>query len=627
MNCPECAFKAKEENVFQDHAVKNHSLSHIFFGQSSEVVLTNFPSGEFSNATVVNQPDKKKDKSTTLQSIKSEFVTVKTEFHSEVSIEDKIIDPLEKIPTQEFIISDIKTEELEDITADIDEQSLNPNEDVSKKFNNQSTNIKNWNVFSPESQEMIPIEKFPKRDKTISIFKCQIPPKKSPPKPMIMKTYSYQEKNTYARLIAEALNNFPNGAALHPDSIYKAINVRYPQYKMDNPIWKADIRNNLSINRKFIQEGEYWKLAPDHSISISIVQKSGRHSSKKQDHGSIAESNGIGENSLASTSYQENFVQAKNQLKNNATFVQERIRTLARTLARQSNVDCPTCEKNFRNDQNLREHILNSHKSFNCSECNYKGKIRYDIENHMKSVHEKDWKFNCFFCNETFENANNLQVHNKNVHEVNFCHFENCEFISDLKSSLKQHITLKHGHQENVSNPDKTLEELINADETILDEKEEEKVEKSEKCGTKRTYTMSELSSEIPAKIIREEELPIISKVWKKCPNKFCNFGDEEEHIIEKHMRIVHINQCPHCDFTCTKGAGLKGFTAMADHIEKKHKNFDKIVRKSTILDVPILSGPSISSEVVLDMKSQVKSFQKEPNQILPDQGSTDDLT
>ena len=105
LNCPECAFKAKEENVFQDHAVKNHSMSHIFFGQSR---------------------------------IESEFVTVKTEFHSEFSIGDKIIDPLEKILSQEFIISDIKTEEFDDIAAE--DQSINPNENVSKTMQESRVN-------------------------------------------------------------------------------------------------------------------------------------------------------------------------------------------------------------------------------------------------------------------------------------------------------------------------------------------------------------------------------------------------------------------------------------------------------------------------------------------------------
>ena len=31
LNCPECNFKSKEENPFQDHAVKNHPLSSVFF--------------------------------------------------------------------------------------------------------------------------------------------------------------------------------------------------------------------------------------------------------------------------------------------------------------------------------------------------------------------------------------------------------------------------------------------------------------------------------------------------------------------------------------------------------------------------------------------------------------------
>ena len=36
LNCPECAFKVKEENLFQDHAMKHHSLSSVLFGSSSK---------------------------------------------------------------------------------------------------------------------------------------------------------------------------------------------------------------------------------------------------------------------------------------------------------------------------------------------------------------------------------------------------------------------------------------------------------------------------------------------------------------------------------------------------------------------------------------------------------------
>ena len=31
LNCPECTFKIKDENSFQNHAVKNHPLSSVLF--------------------------------------------------------------------------------------------------------------------------------------------------------------------------------------------------------------------------------------------------------------------------------------------------------------------------------------------------------------------------------------------------------------------------------------------------------------------------------------------------------------------------------------------------------------------------------------------------------------------
>ena len=51
---PECAFKVKEEDKFQDHAVRNHSQSSALFGHNA----------------------------------KSEFITVKTEPSSDISSED-----------------------------------------------------------------------------------------------------------------------------------------------------------------------------------------------------------------------------------------------------------------------------------------------------------------------------------------------------------------------------------------------------------------------------------------------------------------------------------------------------------------------------------------------------------
>ena len=105
LNCPECAFKVKEVGIFQDHAVRNHSQSSVLFGPN----------------------------------VKSEFITVKTEQNSEISIEHPIMDPLESVMNQECAITEIKTEEVTPIV--IDEHSLNQTETLSKNLDKKIMDI------------------------------------------------------------------------------------------------------------------------------------------------------------------------------------------------------------------------------------------------------------------------------------------------------------------------------------------------------------------------------------------------------------------------------------------------------------------------------------------------------
>ena len=39
LNCPECSFKTKEDNIFQNHAVSNHPLSSILFNSKSDGII------------------------------------------------------------------------------------------------------------------------------------------------------------------------------------------------------------------------------------------------------------------------------------------------------------------------------------------------------------------------------------------------------------------------------------------------------------------------------------------------------------------------------------------------------------------------------------------------------------
>ena len=150
LNCPECAFKVKEEDKFQDHAARNHSQSYALFGDNA----------------------------------KSEFITIKTEPSSEISSDHfKCVLPLnvDEITGFKITIDNQKTNPLGSISPKKDKPLEELIEIITSTDDKVITNAKKENVrITPKILEIIPMEKFPKKDKAASIFKCQIPPKKIP---------------------------------------------------------------------------------------------------------------------------------------------------------------------------------------------------------------------------------------------------------------------------------------------------------------------------------------------------------------------------------------------------------------------------------------------------------------
>ena len=76
----------------------------------------------------------------------------------------------------------------------------------------------------------------------------------------------------------------------------------------------------------------------------------------------------------------------------------------------------------------------------------YKFQLKTTLVKHIKDVHEIDYKFQCSSCNKKFKNARKLWEH-KRIHKekkVNFCHFDNCEFSSNLKRNLIDHVEKFH---------------------------------------------------------------------------------------------------------------------------------------------------------------------------------------
>ena len=51
LKCPECSFNTKEEDLFQDHALNNHPLSHLLFDKSKKLLEISDSTAEFSTTS------------------------------------------------------------------------------------------------------------------------------------------------------------------------------------------------------------------------------------------------------------------------------------------------------------------------------------------------------------------------------------------------------------------------------------------------------------------------------------------------------------------------------------------------------------------------------------------------
>ena len=89
---------------------------------------------------------------------------------------------------------------------------------------------------------------------------------------------------------------------------------------------------------------------------------------------------------------------------------------------------CKECGKYFNNNQNLKEHIKNSHpKCFGCNECIEKFEESWRMENHLRS--HKDYEiYGCEVCDKKvslkWRMEKHVQCHNK---ITKFCHYHNNE--------------------------------------------------------------------------------------------------------------------------------------------------------------------------------------------------------
>lgn len=215
---------------------------------------------------------------------------------------------------------------------------------------------------------------------------------------------------------------------------------------------------------------------------------------------------------------------------------------------------CYECNKSFCSKRSLDLHVLAVHlRRRPRTKCEYCGKmiISSILKTHIDSVHKKLRENRCDICGKGYFRASRLKEHVEAVHlKQIICTI--CDRTFSSKCNLAQHIKVIHSNKPKVKCP---------------------------KC--ERSFTRFENMNIHYLK--QHEKAPMCFKSTKsnedKKPDNFvcdiCNKSFTQRHIIQRHMRNIHLNEiiskypdsrrCEHC----TKFVLNENYQ---EHVQKLHK-------------------------------------------------------
>ena len=108
---------------------------------------------------------------------------------------------------------------------------------------------------------------------------------------------------------------------------------------------------------------------------------------------------------------------------------------------------CPTCQKEFKNHSNLKEHILVKHENkrdHHCDQCTQSFGTLNILRTHKRNVHNR---VRCEECGKESYNSFALKRHLSTAHGIkpkNVFHCHNCPLFFSSQSALVKHIVSKH---------------------------------------------------------------------------------------------------------------------------------------------------------------------------------------
>ena len=421
LKCPECTFETQEDLSFQDHAIENHPLSFVFFGQTF-VKEENFEinerySEDYKDPLITNgeAKDHSNIKSSEilsslpiipkLSNINEDLIDIKSEFRETVIEEANYSDLVKKYKyiKEFFILQSSKAKENGIIGMEFSCVNCFP----AKKVLRTSSQVPIWNL----KNHMIKVHP-DLADSFNALLKSN--PRTNSKKFRLNQINKQPEQQV---LSGETVNiQVPHNAGVHEDVNFESLTIKYKHFEEFFIFESSDTKENGIIHMEFSCVNCLPSRKVLKTIKTSPMSNLKSHLMKR--HPDLLDRFKALRRYNQRKSIQNQRIQkTEKQMIFGEAAMPEVSQTKSETI-KNKDYQCALCDSQFNTQTGYKLHMESKHQglTYNCSQCNKICTQKGALKSHVYAVHENKSK-KCPLCDQRFSTADERLQHIDEVHD------------------------------------------------------------------------------------------------------------------------------------------------------------------------------------------------------------------
>ena len=499
-NCPECAFIAKEKNLFQDHAKDNHPQSYVLFGGKIE------KSKDQKTMNIAKcEPEDIEDDQDQSQIENIEDFTGKYEelqFSDNDTTDPLAVGKVIKFSNNSNLINLEHTsdmveqpeEKFNNLERNAEDTPIVKKEQKFQKINDDTKSINEWKLecstckkcFSEKQLLHRHIESVHDNKKTLECTSC--PKRFSRMDHFKLHIASvHDNKKEFMCLICEKGFSRKDKLKHHISSVHEKekshrcdmcksffstnqhlkrhIEIVHDENRPHKKIYKLKNRDNKKIGKtESCTEIDKVQSNLDHVLDPIAVElsKATKHCSKIEKNSKKGKQL-IQDILIYDQKYNKNLERQSSFRKgtkkiNEKSKMNPKMPNFAKAIT-YSQIEkktkelpwCHICKINFNLEQKLKDHFKSTHgdeKPYKCFICSSSFTLKARLKKHLRDAHEGKKPYQshqCPFCDKKMSRKKTLDDHISSVHEkVKAYQCHTCKHFFSYKQHLKRHIEMVH---------------------------------------------------------------------------------------------------------------------------------------------------------------------------------------